>query len=172
MDKSLLESYVNQGLSTHKISKLTTKSQTTIRYWLKKYGLETNLSKSSNSCIICNEPLKKRRRFCSESCRQKTKNKKHQRYTCQQNRGHKRKIELVNLAGGKCLKCGYNKNYSALQFHHINPEEKEDSLDIRVLSTKNWEWCLNELKKCQLLCSNCHFEHHNPRFNTFFKEPN
>ena len=27
--------------------------------------------------------------------------------------------------GGKCERCGYNANLSALEFHHKNPEEKE-----------------------------------------------
>lgn len=27
--------------------------------------------------------------------------------------------------GGKCECCGYNKNLSALEFHHINPDEKK-----------------------------------------------
>lgn len=27
--------------------------------------------------------------------------------------------------GGKCQECGYNKNIAALEFHHINPDEKE-----------------------------------------------
>lgn len=26
--------------------------------------------------------------------------------------------------GGKCQECGYNKNIAALEFHHINPDEK------------------------------------------------
>jgi hypothetical protein len=27
--------------------------------------------------------------------------------------------------GGKCERCGYDVNLSALEFHHKNPEEKE-----------------------------------------------
>jgi len=42
MTKEQLESYINQDLSSYDISKLTGKSQTTIRYWLKKFNLKTN----------------------------------------------------------------------------------------------------------------------------------
>lgn len=37
----------------------------------------------------------------------------------------RRKANLVKVCGGKCNICGYNKSYSALEFHHLNPEEKE-----------------------------------------------
>lgn len=42
MTKEQLESYIKQDLSSYEISKLTAKSQTTIRYWLKKFNLKTN----------------------------------------------------------------------------------------------------------------------------------
>lgn len=38
------------------------------------------------------------------------------------------KERLVEIFGGKCQVCGYNKAISALEFHHLNPEEKEFSL--------------------------------------------
>lgn len=42
MTKEQLEIYITQDLSSYQISKLTNKSQTTIRYWLKKFDLKTN----------------------------------------------------------------------------------------------------------------------------------
>lgn len=42
MQKELLEKYIKEGYSGCEIAKLTNKSDTTIRYWLKKYKLETN----------------------------------------------------------------------------------------------------------------------------------
>lgn len=41
MDKSTLENYICQGLSSYAIAKRIGKSQTTVKYWLKKYSLET-----------------------------------------------------------------------------------------------------------------------------------
>lgn len=38
---------------------------------------------------------------------------------------HKLKEALVKYKGGKCEICGYNKCIAALEFHHINPDEKD-----------------------------------------------
>lgn len=168
MNQSILESYINQGLSSHKIASAMSTSQTNIRYWMKKFNLQTKLSATCNNlhCLCCNTPLtKKQIKFCSVKCKHKTKTYKEKNYVLQQRRRHNRKLKLVNLAGGKCQRCGYNKNFAALHFHHINPTEKGGRLDIRTIAAKNWEWCLTEFKKCQLLCSNCHSEHHNPDCN-------
>ena len=66
--------------------------------------------------------------------------------------------------GGKCEHCGYNANLSALEFHHRNPEEKEFQIDIRAFSNYSLEKLEAELDKCELLCSNCHKEHHHPAY--------
>jgi hypothetical protein len=36
--------------------------------------------------------------------------------------------------GNKCLLCGFNKFPEALEFHHVNPEEKEFQLSGSTLS--------------------------------------
>lgn len=64
------------------------------------------------------------------------------------------KEDLIKLFGGKCQVCGYDKFKSALEFHHLNPEEKEFS--ISSYSRLKKSVILNEAKKCALLCSNCH----------------
>ena len=81
-------------------------------------------------------------------------------------RGLKRKYQAVLEHGGKCQKCGYAKNLSALEFHHRNPEEKEFQLDIRTFANTSLEKLKIELDKCDLLCSNCHKEHHHPEYDT------
>ena len=70
----------------------------------------------------------------------------------------KKKSRFVNLKGGKCVKCGYNKNVGALQFHHI--KDKIVSLDTRNLDILTEDVILQELEKCILLCANCHAEEH------------
>lgn len=121
------------------------------------------------NCIICNKLLTgKQTKFCSRECHNKYGNYSHQSYQSQQKRGLERKIKLVKLLGNECRLCGYSKNLAALQFHHSNPEEKDHNLDMRKLSNSTWEWCLEEAKKCELLCANCHSETHNPHL-TFSK---
>ena len=73
-----------------------------------------------------------------------------------------RKLKFINELGGKCKFCGYDKSVSALEFHHINPSEKSIQLDLRHISNNSMKTLENELKKCILLCANCHREIHHP----------
>lgn len=70
-----------------------------------------------------------------------------------------RKLEAIQYKGGCCISCGYNKYYGALEFHHVNPEDKD--FDWRKLRLRSWNSITEELDKCVLLCSNCHKEIHN-----------
>ncbi len=112
------------------------------------------------NCKICGKKLIGRQAlYCGTLC----KNKAHQSYAAQQKRGVMRKIELVKAFGGKCFKCGYNRNTSALTFHHKDPAKKVFKLDLRSLSNRKLSRINAELKKCILLCHNCHAELHNPQ---------
>lgn len=121
-------------------------------------------------CIICGKELNgSKKMFCSNNCKQKhhyTKTKSNPN-TClaQTIRGYRRKLKLIELKGGKCENCGYDKNIAALEFHHNDSSQKEFSLDARKLSNSKWEILLKEANKCSLLCSNCHRELHNPEYN-------
>ena len=116
------------------------------------------------SCNICGKLLTgKKRKWCSRTCKNKNTNYKHQNYVSQQSRGLARKIELLKMFDSKCKKCGYCKNYSALSFHHIDPTTKKFGLDIRACSNHTWQSLLEESKKCDLLCLNCHAETHHPK---------
>lgn len=68
------------------------------------------------------------------------------------------KIKSVKYKGGKCLSCGYSKYLGALEFHHLNPLEKEFALS--KTRSQSWSRIKPELDKCILLCSNCHKEIH------------
>ena len=59
----------------------------------------------------------------------------------------------------RCQKCGDNREYT-LDFHHINPNEKEN--DIARMTSNNYriDRVLDEIEKCIVLCSNCHREFH------------
>lgn len=67
--------------------------------------------------------------------------------------------QIKSLAGGCCIVCGYNRCLSALDFHHINPQDKKFGLAQRVSTTINQQ-TLDEIAKCVLLCANCHRELH------------
>ncbi len=74
-------------------------------------------------------------------------------------RRKKVKVMAVELKGGKCEICGYDKCMAAMVFHHKDPCKKEFGLSMQGL-TRSWESTKRELGKCVLLCSNCHREVH------------
>lgn len=76
------------------------------------------------------------------------------------NRYVKNKQYLDNIKSlGKCEKCGYNRCVEVLDYHHIDPLTKVG--EVSDLVTKyNIQSALEEIKKCVLLCSNCHREYH------------
>lgn len=68
------------------------------------------------------------------------------------------KARMIRAMGGKCVCCGYNKCNEALDFHHINPAEKEFSFNRVRGNPKSWILIVKELRKCVLVCANCHRE--------------
>ena len=56
----------------------------------------------------------------------------------------------------KCAICGEDRHW-CLDFHHINPEEKEASVVKLKESPRKLK---EELKKCIVLCANCHRDLH------------
>lgn len=71
----------------------------------------------------------------------------------------RRKQLLVKISGGKCNICGYNRIIAALEFHHLNPQEKEYGL-AQNGNCHSLDKDLHELSKCILVCANCHREIH------------
>lgn len=68
------------------------------------------------------------------------------------------KIKLVEYKGGKCERCGYDKCIDALEFHHLNPDEKDFGLSCG--DTRSLEKLKAEADKCIMVCANCHREIH------------
>jgi hypothetical protein len=80
--------------------------------------------------------------------------------SCGYLRAQKRKADLVKMSGKSCSKCGYDKSSAALAFHHKDPKTKKFGLSMGTLSQHTWEDILEEWKKCELICANCHAELH------------
>lgn len=78
-----------------------------------------------------------------------------------QKRRKKIKQMAIDYKGGCCQikNCGYNKCNAALEFHHLDPNEKDFSLSYKGHCTA-WEKVKEELDKCILVCANCHREIH------------
>jgi len=76
------------------------------------------------------------------------------------------KKQLLKLAGAQCCSaCGYRgKNLTSLEFHHRNGSgDKTFNIGTvcrgRTLTVK-FERLVDEIKKCDILCSNCHMLKH------------
>lgn len=67
------------------------------------------------------------------------------------------KTSQTGLTG--CEICGYNRCNQALEFHHVDPKQKDFRLSKN--RTKVGVKVREELDKCMVVCANCHREIHN-----------
>lgn len=65
--------------------------------------------------------------------------------------------KIKEIRGGTCVHCGYNKCLAALEFHHVDPTQKDFTISNDRFHLQD---ALKETQKCILLCSNCHKELH------------
>ena len=56
-----------------------------------------------------------------------------------------------------CSHCGYKDNPAALQFHHVDPSKKLQNVSMILRSSySQWKVIKAEIRKCIVLCANCH----------------
>lgn len=68
-------------------------------------------------------------------------------------RYHSTRHKTIKILGNKCVSCGSRKN---LEIDHVNPSEKR--VEAHSFHSISKERYFEELKKCQLLCHQCHKE--------------
>lgn len=131
-------------------------------------------------CLYCNnliiDPPNKRKfrkdkKFCNQQChdlhKYKNQSKSFKKFKEEHGinkytlKGVEKKLLLIELFGGKCEMCGYDKNIAAFDFHHKDGYEKNFEVKVQLLNWKDDNEILEEALKCVLLCSNCHREIHN-----------
>lgn len=161
VDRGRLEVLVNAGMSSGEIALAVGRSKSTVRHWLREYGLVTQWSARRQAS-------REGRPTIELDC------PRHGATTFRlQNRGgyrcgkciadavsrRRRKVKqiLVEEAGGSCITCGYDRCIAALSFHHLVPAEKTFNLSHRGV-TRSLAEARSEASKCVLLCSNCHAE--------------
>jgi transposase len=161
MEKNQLTEYIEKGLSVKEIANELEVGMNSVKYWLKFYQLNTNAQEIKYECPSCKKsPSIVHFPFCSKVCSCVEYSSNPNNYLAQKERAWVRKLRLVNEKGGCCQRCGYRKNLSALEFHHIDPQNKSFNLDARKIGNSKWELILAEAAKCELICSNCHAEEH------------
>jgi hypothetical protein len=67
------------------------------------------------------------------------------------------KLKAIEYKGGKCQICDYSRCHQALEFHHLDPTQKEFALSG---ISRSWDLIRCEVDKCILVCANCHREIH------------
>ena len=130
---------------------------------VKEYGFKKwkeYQKKNPIYCRYCKKeiPLKIRKSglvFCSDSCR-----KNQSKLNSKKSRDKSFKVFRDYKENNGCLICGYNKYYGSLDFHHINPKEKDLRITAQHFISQS-ELIKKELSKCILVCKNCHHELHN-----------
>ena len=78
------------------------------------------------------------------------------------------KEKAIRLLGGKCVDCNFKGNHAAFVFHHLDSNTK--SFTIGSIANRRWELIEKELKKCILLCANCHRIRHSKRNDVKLKK--
>jgi 5-methylcytosine-specific restriction endonuclease McrA len=134
------------------------KGYSTVRYWLKKHGLETHHRGPGRA-----SRLEAGERICIRHGGAPFVTDSHgtrcAKCRSEQVAARRRRVKqiLVEEAGGKCALCGYDRYLGALQFHHVDPAEKAFQLGMRGL-TRSIARMREEAAKCMVLCANCHAE--------------
>lgn len=89
------------------------------------------------------------------------------------------KSRIIEAMGGACCVCAYNKCAASLALHHLDSNEKDFGLGDIIANPVNWKTIVEELRKCVLVCQNCHGEIHAnvssvpesaPKFNEVFAD--
>jgi transposase len=156
-----LEPLIAKGASIAQIAEAVGRSKTTVRHWLREYGLTTTWAERRRAsgegqpqmelrCLRHGVTTFRRRRDSGYKCCKC-------RAEAVSRRRRKVKRVLVAEAGGKCSVCGYSRCIAALEFHHLVPSEKSFSLSHRGVA-RSIERARAEASKCVLLCANCHAE--------------
>jgi transposase len=156
-----LEPLVSAGISTRQIAEQLELSATTVRHWLREYGLVTRraairrglITQPKRAMLECDHhgltefQLRAKGGYRCLRCRSEAVSRRRRRV----------KELLVQEAGGACQACGYRGCIGALHFHHIDPASKRFSLSHRGVA-RSLARARAEAEKCILLCGNCHAE--------------
>lgn len=166
ISREQLEPLVETGLYLAVIAEQLDVSPATVRYWIKRHGLR-NPKEVRRDDI--EEALRSGELTVIRRCRRHGETEfaivgSERRPRCKFCRSEavarrRRKVKEILIAehGGKCQLCGYDRCIAALEFHHLDPEQKRFGIAQRGI-TRALDEVRKEAAKCILLCANCHAE--------------
>lgn len=163
VDPDRLSRLVEEGISIRQIATELDVGYSTVRYWLRRLGLETDRT-------VRRKDGERARRAGLRRTYLKCPNHGHTTFFARRKGGfrcakcnsvavseRRREVkrQLVKEAGGRCKICGFAEHPAALQFHHLDPSRKEFHLGYKGIS-RSIGRMRAEAEKCILLCANCH----------------
>ena len=107
--------------------------------WCQRESSSIKRKKRVSKCLELGLPIPKwcKRKRCSREERIKYRDKLHE----------------IKLKSG-CVGCGFNKHPAALQFDHLPGHVKLFGISSAI--NKSWYKVEAEIKKCEVVCANCH----------------
>jgi transposase len=161
LSRAELARLVEVGMSVGEIAESLGRGKTSVRHWLREYGLRTVWAERREAA---REDRREMTLACARHGMTTFRLSASGGYRCARcsteavtRRRRKVKQILVREAGGACRLCGYDRCVAALEFHHLAPTEKRFSIAYRGV-TRSLARAREEAEKCVLLCSNCHAE--------------
>ena len=94
---------------------------------------------------------------CRAEYRKQWRKQNHKLYLAQAKRRQDRQTDWLHSMKKLCVVCGESEPV-AIDFHHINPNEKDFTIGKNRGRSK--EWLSEEIAKCVCLCANCHRKVH------------
>lgn len=164
LTREQLAPLVERGATLAEIATELDRSTSTIRHWLAKHDLK--LARHHRSRELALKAIASGERRFVSMCRRHGETEflvfRSGRHRCARcnteaviRRRRKVKRMLVEEAGGRCARCGFDDHPSALHFHHLDPAGKEFAVSCKGV-TLAIERSRAEARKCVLLCANCH----------------
>lgn len=169
IDEEVLEIMCDDGLTLQEMADELDRSVSTVQYWLGRYGLQTARGRTALEREELEQALREGKRSAVLHCQSHGETEfalvgSKRRPRCKRCRAEavarrRRKVKriLVEEAGGRCVLCGYDESFVALEFHHLDPTKKSFGLARRGI-TRAIAKVREEARKCMLLCANCHAE--------------
>jgi hypothetical protein len=168
MERMELQLEVEAGLSIAQLAKRFGCSKGSVRYWLGKYGLNTQnrVKRDSSAGVLAARAagLTNAALECPTDGRTDFALDTNGTFRCRAcrvsdvvERRRRTKRRLVDEAGGRCQLCGYDRYQGALAFHHLDPGTKAMTIANQGI-TIGIDRLRAEASKCVLLCHNCHAE--------------
>lgn len=99
-----------------------------------------------------------------EKVKEYKKNNKEKIRTNTRNKAIEKKLTVIELLGGCCSVCRNKFPPYIYDLHHIDPKTKD--YPPASLYSRSWEIVFEEIKKCVLVCANCHRKiHHEDKYD-------